>query len=200
MRKPLSVLAVIALTGTMTVALAGTAGAKGGGGSTTTTTPKVAKVTTCQVKTAQQGITQAMTAFLTGGSPAVSMKYIDQGSKIGQSYQESKDADTAAGLTSPSKPTYPTGVKAQCVGKTKANFTYDLYIKDLTTGTTTAPLGLNESGNALIKKGVWYVSASTVCDLTDAGISSAPPAQLAQVTAAATACYQAIGQTLPPAS
>ena len=194
MRKPLSVLAVIALTGTMTVALAGTAGAKGGG------TPKVPKVTSCQVKTAQLGITQAMTAFLTGGTPAVSMKYIDQGAKIGAAYQASKDADTAAGLTSPTKPTYPTGVKAQCVGKTKANFTYDLYLKDLTTGTTTAPLGLNESGNALIKKGVWYVSASTVCDLTDAGISSAPPAQLAAITAAATECYTAIGQTLPPAS
>ena len=194
MRKPLSVLAVIALTGTMTVALAGTAGAKGGG------TPKVPKVTSCQVKTAQLGITQAMTAFLTGGSTTVAMKYIDQGAKIGAAYESSKAADTAAGLTSASKPTYPVDVKAQCTGKTKANFTYDLCLKDLTTGTTTAPLGLNASGNALIKKGVWYVSASTVCDLVDSGISSAPPAQLAQVTAAATQCYTAIGQTLPPAS
>ena len=198
MRKPLSVLAVIALTGTMTVALTGTAVAKGGGGSKST--PKVPKVTSCQVKTAQLGITQAMTAFLTGGAVTVAMKYIDQGAKIGAAYESSKAADTAAGLTSPTKPTYPISVKAQCTGKTKANFTYDLYLKDLTTGTTTAPLGLNASGNALIKKGVWYVSASTVCDLVDSGISSAPPAQLAQVTAAATACYTAIGQPLPPAS
>jgi len=193
MRKPLSVLAVIALTGTMTVALAGTAGAKGGGGSTTTTTPKPVKVTKCQTKTATQGITTAMTAFLTSGNATGAMKYIDQGSKIAASYSQSQAADTAAGLTSPTKPSYPTGIKVQCTSKTAANFTFDLYVKDLTTGTTTAPLGLSENGNALIKKGTWYVSASTVCDL--AAASPAPGAQ-----AAVAACYQAIGLPVPPAS
>lgn len=190
MRKPLSMLAVIALTGTMTVALTGTAFAKGGGGSST---PKVPKVTSCQTKTATLGITQAMTAFLSGGSAAASMKYVDQGAKIGPSYVASQAADTAAGLTSPTKPTYPTGVKVQCTGKTKANFTYDLYIKDLTTGTTGAPLGLSENGDALIKKGVWYISGSTVCDLTAA--SPAPGA-----VAASAQCYMAIGLPVPPAS
>jgi hypothetical protein len=197
MRKPLSVLAVIGLTGTMTVALTGTAFAAG---TTTTTAPKIAKVTKCQTKTATPGITRALMSFLTGGNAAAAMKYVDQGSKIGTSYEQSQAADTAAGLTSPQKPTLPEAVKVQCTGATKANFSYSLYFKDLTTGTTTAPL-TTASGDALIKKGVWFISPTTVCDLSDAAISSvSDPTLKAQVTTAVTNCYQAIGQTLPPAS
>jgi hypothetical protein len=189
MKKSVAVLAVAVLAGTMSAALAGPAGAKGGGGSTTTTTAP--KVTKCVTKTATQGITQAMNSFLSG-NPAIAMKYIDQGAKIGASYQLSEQLDTAAGLTSATKLTLPINVKVTCKGSTKANFQYDLYMKDTTTGTTTPPLGLNQGGDALIKKGVWYVSALTVCDLEAAAGSAA-----AQAT---NQCYMAIGQPVPPAS
>ena len=202
MRKPISVLAALTLSGIMTVALTGTAVAKGGGGSTTSTTvPKETKVTSCQAKSAQKDLTAALYVFLTGGNATKSMQYIQNGSKIGQSYEQSQAADIAAGLTSASKPSLPTGVKVTCTSKTAANFTYDLYLKDLTTGTTTAPLGLNASGNAILKKGVWFISTSSVCDLMDGAISSvSDPTLKAQVTAAVTACYAAIGESLPPAS
>jgi hypothetical protein len=188
MKKSVAVLAVAVLAGTMGAALAGPAGAKGGGGTKTTT---VRKVTKCVTKTAVAGITQAMNAFLSG-DPTIAMKYVDQGAKIGASYQLSEQLDTAAGLTSATKLTLPINVKATCTGSTKANFTYDLYMKDKTTATTTAPLGLNEAGNALIKKGVWYISATTVCDLENGAGSVA-----AQAT---NMCYTAIGESVPSAS
>ena len=185
MKKSVAVLAVAVLAGTMSAALAGPAGAKG---TTPTTVPKVTK---CVSKTAVAGITQAMNDFLSG-DPTIAMKYVDQGAKIGASYQLSEQLDTAAGLTSATKLTLPINVKATCKGATKANFTYDLYMKDKTTSTTTPPLGLNEAGDALIKKGVWYISATTVCDLENGAGSVA-----AQAT---NMCYAAIGQSVPPAS
>ena len=185
MKKSVAVLAVAMLAGTMSAALAGPAGAKG---TTPTTVPKVTK---CVTKTAVAGITQAMNDFLSG-DPTIAMKYVDQGAKIGASYQLSEQLDTAAGLTSATKATLPINIKATCKGSTKANFTYDLYMKDKTTSTTTPPLGLNEAGDALIKKGVWYISATTVCDLENGAGSVA-----AQAT---NACYMAIGQPVPPAS
>jgi len=155
MRKPLSVLAAAALAGTMVVTLSGTAFAAGNGGSA-----KPVKVTTCQVKSATAGITAAMALYLAGipagGSPATALKYIDQGSKIAASYQASQQVDTAAGLTSATQLTQPTAVKVKCNGKTKANFQYSIFLKDKTTGTTTAPL-TTASGDALIKNGHWYV-------------------------------------------
>jgi hypothetical protein len=187
MKKSVAVLAVAVLAGTMSAALAGPAGAK----SSPTTTTTVPKVTKCSSKTAVAGLTRAMNSFLSG-NPAIAMKYIDQGDKIGASYQLSEQLDTAAGLTSATKMTLPINIKVTCTGATKANFQYDLYMKDTTTGTTTPPLGINQSGDALIKKGVWYVSALTVCDLEAAAGSVA-----AQAT---NACYMAIGAPVPPAS
>jgi hypothetical protein len=187
MKKSVAVLAVAVLAGTVGTALAGPAGAKPGGSTTSTTVPKVTK---CVSKTAVQGITQAMNAFLSGNQ-AIAMKYIDQGDKIGASYALSQQLDTAAGLTSATKLTLPVNIKVTCKG-TKANFSYDLYMKDTTTGTTTPPLGLNQGGDALIKKGVWYVSALTVCDLENAA---------GAVAATATSqCYGAIGAQVPPPS
>ena len=185
MKKAVAVLAVAVLAGTTSAVLAGPAGAKG---TTPTTVPKVTK---CQTKTAVAGITQAMSSFLSG-NPAIAMKYIDQGDKIGASYQLSEQLDTAAGLTSATKTTHPVSIKVTCKGSTKANFTYDLYMLDTTTGTTTPPLGLNQGGDALIKKGVWYVSALTVCDLEAAAGSVA--------ATATNQCYSAIGAPIPPAS
>ncbi len=202
MRKSISVLAVGALTGILAVALAGTAGAATGPkGTSTTTVPKETKVTSCQAKSAQKDLTAALYVFLTGGNATKSMTYIQNGSKIGQAYEQSAAADIAAGLTKASEPSLPTGVKVMCTSKTAANFTYDLYLKDLTTGTTGPPLGLNASGNAILTKGVWYISTSSVCDLMDGAISDvSDPTLKAQVTTAVTACYAAIGETLPPAS
>ncbi len=186
MRKILAVLAATALGATMAAAVAGPAGAKG-----TSPTKPVPKVTSCQTKTAIAGITQAMQAFLSG-DPSIAMKYVDQGNLIGASYQLSEQLDTAAGLTSSTSLTLPTKIGVKCQGKTKATFTYDLYIKDKTTSTTGPPLGLNEAGDALIKKGVWYISAATVCDL-----ESGAGAVAAQ---ASNECYSAVGLPVPPAS
>ena len=172
------------------VALAAAAPA-GAAGTTTTTTPKSPKVTTCSTKTAVQGVTLAMDDFLSG-DPSIAMKYVNQGALIGASYQLSEQLDTAAGLTSATSLTLPTKVGVKCEGKTKANFTYDLYIKDKTTSTTGPPLGLNEAGDALIVKGHWLISASTVCDL-----ESGAGAVAAQ---ASNECYSAVGLPVPPAS
>ncbi len=184
MKKSVAVLAVAVLAGTVGTALAGPAGAKS---TPTTTVPKVSK---CQTKTAQAGITRSMTLVLTNAPNAT--QYVDQGDKLAASYALSGQLDTAAGLNPPNQLHFPTKVTVTCKGSTKATFTYDLYVQDKTTSTTGAPLGLNFAGDALIKKGAWYVSALTICDLE--GQAGAAAAQ------ATNACYAAIGQTPPPAS
>src|ERR1039457_6678419 len=177
MKKSVAVLAVAMLAGTMSAALAGPAGAKG---TTPTTVPKVTK---CVTKTAAAGITRAMTLVL-AGDPTMAMKYVNQGAKLAASYNLSNQLDTAAGLTNSNTLTAPMNVQVKCTGNTKANFTYGLLQTNKTTGTTT-PVAVTESGDALIKKGVWFVSGTTVCDLENAAGSSA-----AQAT---NMCYAAIG-------
>lgn len=189
MRKQwVAVLGTAALGAAMALAAAAPAGAAG---TTTTTTPKSPKVTTCSSKTALQGITVAMDDFLSGNANIFST-YVDQGAKIGPSYLLSEQLDTAAGLTSPTMLTLPIQVTVKCNGKHTATFTYGLYIKDKTTGTTGPPLGITEAGDALIKNGHWFISASTVCDL-EAG-AGAVAAQ------ASNECYTAAGLPVPPAS
>jgi hypothetical protein len=194
MKKSVAVLAAAVLAGTMGAALAGPAGAKG---TTPTTVPKVTK---CVTKTATAGITQAMTLVL-AGDPTTAMKYVDQGAKLAASYNLSNQVDTQSGINNPAQLHLPTSIKVTCKGSTKANFTYDLFVKDKTTATTGPPLGLSFGGDALIKKGVWYISGTTVCDLAGQAIGAvSDPTLKAQITAAVTACYTAIGQTAPPVS
>ena len=182
-------LAAAALGTVLALAAAVPAGAKGSG-TTTTTTPKSPKVTSCSVKTATQGITVAMNDFLSGNQ-AIAGTYVDQGAKIIPSYVLSSQLDAAAGLLPPHTVTLPTHVTVKCNGKNTATFTYGLYFKDLTTSTTGPPLETT-GGDALIKNGHWFISASTVCDL-EAG-AGAVAAQ------ASNECYTAAGLPIPPSS
>ncbi|HEY6317164.1 MAG TPA: hypothetical protein VI462_04655 [Acidimicrobiia bacterium] len=183
-------LGAAALGTVMALAAAVPAGAKGGG-TTTTTQPKSPKVTSCSTSTAKTGITVAMDDFLSGNSN-LAFTYVDMGSKIAPSYALSEQLDTAAGLTSPTSITLPTMITVKCNGKHTLTFTYGLYLKDKTTSTTGAPLGITEAGDALIEHGHWFISASTVCDL-----ESGAGAVAAQ---ASNECYTAAGLPIPPSS
>ena len=184
MRKSLAVLAAVGLVATMAVAFAGPAGAKGSPGGGNKPPPKEKK---CSAKTSSKGITFAFTQFLVAPAAADKVKYVDNGAVLAQVVQQSAAAAAALGLTKPTQDTIPVSVKVQCTGKTAANFTFDLQFKDKTTGTTAAPLGLHQAGDAILKGGTWFISASTVCDLTEL--------EAAQY---GTACFQAAGLPVPP--
>jgi hypothetical protein len=179
MRKSIAAFAAVALGATMTVvAAAGTAGASA-----------ASKETKCSSSSAK-GIKKSWNQFLGAPTAAQKVKYVDQGAKIQDSVDKSNAAALAAGLTKPTQTNVSTSVTVTCNGKTKANFTFDLQFKDKTTGTTTPPLGLHQSGDAILKNGTWYISGSTVCDLS--ALSTDPASK-----AAVQECYQALGLQVP---
>jgi hypothetical protein len=183
MRKSLAVLAAVGLVATMAVAFAGPAGAKG-----TPKPSKPAKESKC-TKNSKKGITYSLTQFFTAPTAAGKVAYVVNGAALQQVVDQSNTAAQQLGLTKAGQNTIPVGVAVQCTGKTAANFTFDLQFQDATTGTTVAPLGLKVSGDAVIKKGGWLISAATVCDLTQM--------ESAQF---GTACYNAAGLPVPPAA
>jgi hypothetical protein len=193
MRKSLAVIAAVGLVATTVVAFAGPAGAKG------TPKPKSpgkpAKESKCNPKTSAKGITYSFTQFLTGGTPAAEVAYVDQGSKLESIVGQGLAAARSGGLLPANVNTIPVSLKAKCTSKTHANVTYSLVFQDKTTSTTGAPL-VTESGDAILKKGTWYVTPTDVCDLFQMLVAAAPNAPKTLVSD----CYTTAGLPVPPAA
>lgn len=182
MRKTFAALGAVALAVTMSLSLAGPAAAKGGG---TSGPPKDTK---CG-KQSQKGILFAFTQFLSAPTAAQKVKYVDNGAALTTVIDQSNTAAQQLGLEKAGQVTSPVGLTIKCTGKSAATFSTDLQFKDTTTGTTAPPLGLKIAGDALLKSKTWLISSTTVCDLTQM--------ESAQY---GTACYQAAGLPVPPAS
>jgi hypothetical protein len=185
MRKSLAVLATIGLVATMAVTFAGPAAAKGGPKPGTPKPPP--KETKCSSSSAK-GITYSFLQFLTPGTPNA-LGYVQNGQPLGTVYNAAFGAAKTAGLLKYN--TIPISVVAKCTGKTTAMFTYDLQMKDATTGTTSAPLGIHNAGGAVLVKGHWQITPQTVCDLINL-IGMALPG-----VPYGAQCYQAAGLPVP---
>jgi hypothetical protein len=133
-----------------------------------------AKVTDCKKdKKLNPNITKALDAYLTGATSADQMKFVQNGAKIVPFSEQSRQEAAAKGQTSADTKTLTFGLKATCDGKKAATFTYDLALNVPKSATTTPTkgAGLNFSGDAVLdtKKGVWLISALTICDLLGGG-------------------------------
>jgi hypothetical protein len=187
MRKSLAGLAAVGLVATMAVAFAGPAGAKGTTPTTTKPPPKESKCSSSSVK----GIAYSMNGFLTAKGGTAKVVYINNGSNLASLMDQTFAAAAQAGLIKPGVDSVPTAVQSKCTGKTAATFTYDLQMKDETTGTTGAPLGLHNAGGAVLVKGHWKITPQTVCDLTNLIGMTLPGATFG------TQCYQMSGLPVP---
>jgi hypothetical protein len=181
MRKRLAVLLTVVLGATFFVATATGASAS-----------VASKETKCNAKKSAKGIEKSFNTFFLGKTGVDKVKNVDltkeEAVGVAAAIQKSSDAAAAGGQTQTGRDTLSTSIVVTCQGKTKASFSYDLYFKDTTTGTTTPPLGLSFLGDAALKKGVWKISGATVCDLT---------AQNPASPDAGADCYKAIGLDVP---
>jgi hypothetical protein len=126
------------------------------------------KITDCKKdKNLEANITKAFNAYLGGLTTAEKLKYIEDGPKIAPISDEGAAAAAAAGQTSTDTATQIFKVTATCDGKKAATFTYDLgRVPRPITGPPSTGFGLSFAGDAVLdKKGVWLISAATVCDL-----------------------------------
>ena len=128
------------------------------------------KITNCKKdKNLNANIAKAFDQYLSGDTTADKLKYIQDGDKIAPISDEGAAAAAAAGQTNTSTTTLTYNVQAKCDGKKAATFTYDLAtgVPKPVTAPPTKGLGLNFAGDAVLdkKKGVWLISAGTICDL-----------------------------------
>jgi len=145
---------------------------------------------TCNPKTAARGIAAAFNQFLAAPTAPEKVKFVDQGTKVEAAVGTSSQVTLTSGRSSPPLQDVAVNLEVTCTAKTKATFAFDLQLKQSTTGATTPPLGLRQPGEAVLKKGTWYVTALTVCDF--AALSPDPGNQ-----PAVAACYQALGRPVP---
>ncbi len=150
-------------------------------------TPNVA---TCNPKTAARGIAAVFNEFLAAPTAAEKVKFVDQGTKVEGAVGKSNLATLTAGRSGPPLQDVAVNLEVTCTAKTKATFAFDLQLKQTTTGATPPPLGLRQPGQAVLKKGTWYVTALTVCDF--AALSPDPANRPAVAE-----CYQALGRVVP---
>ena len=130
---------------------------------------KEKKITDCKKdKNLDANIAKAFDTYLSGDTTAIKMSLVEDGDKIAPISDKGAAAALANGQTNSSTTTQTFNVQATCDGKKAATFTYDLAtgIPKPVTAPPTKGLGLNFAGDAVLsKKGVWLVSALTVCDL-----------------------------------
>lgn len=136
---------------------------------------KPAKITDCKKdKSLNANITKAFDTYLSGDTTDQQMSLVEKGDVLKPIAEESAAATKASGQ-SPKEgfTTLSYGVKAACDGKKAATFSYDLSlgVPKPVTGPATSGAGLSFKGDAVLdaKKGVWLVSAATLCDLWGAG-------------------------------
>jgi hypothetical protein len=145
---------------------------------------------TCSPKSAARGIAAAFNQFLAAPTAPEKVKFVDQGTKVEAAVSQSSQVTLTSGRSSPPLQDVAVNLEVTCTAKTKATFAFDLQLRQSTTGATTPPLGLRQPGEAVLKKGIWYVTALTVCDF--AALSPDPANQ-----PAVAACYQALGRPVP---
>jgi hypothetical protein len=128
---------------------------------------KAKKVTSCQKdKKLDENIAKAFNQYLGAETTAEKLKYVQDGDKIAPISDEGAAAAAAAGQTSSATATQIYKVTATCDGKKAATFTYDLgVVPRPISGPPSTGFGLNFAGDAVLVKGVWFVSGATVCDL-----------------------------------
>jgi hypothetical protein len=175
--------AVVALGVSVTAALTA-AGAQG------TVAPKAAPRAGCDPKTVVKGISAAFDQFLAGATATEKVRLVDQGAKIQDAVDKSTQAALAAGREKPPLLEVAANLAATCTAKSKATFSYDLQLRQASTGVTTPPLGLHQPGEAVLKKGTWYVTALTACAFAALNPDDANKAAVAE-------CYQALGHDVP---
>lgn len=134
------------------------------------------KVTSCkQDKKINENIAKAFDAFLSGTVVADQVKYVQNGDKVAPFVQEGLQEAADKGQSTSDTMTLTFGVDATCDGKKAATFSYDLALGVARTPPTSAlkGAGLSFQGDAILdtKKGQWYISALTICDLIAAGNS-----------------------------
>jgi hypothetical protein len=183
-KQALAAVAAVTLGAPMAVVLSAT-----GVGATAVTkaTPTVA---TCSSKTAAKGIAAAFNQFLAAPTISEKVRFVDQGTKVQAAVAKTNQATLTSGRSTPPLQDVAVNFEVTCTAKTKATFAFDLQLKRSATGATTPPLGLRQPGEAVLKKGTWYVTALTVCDF--AALSPDPANQPAVAE-----CYQALGRPVP---
>lgn len=154
----------------------------------TTVTKATPNRAACNAKTARKGIAAVFNQFLAAPTAAEKVKFVDQGPKVEAAV--GKSAQVA--LTSGRQKLQDVAVKLEvtCTAKTKATFAFDLQLKQTATGATTPPLGLRQPGEAVLRKGAWYITALTVC-----GLAALNPDEADRP--AVTECYRALGREVP---
>ena len=127
------------------------------------------KITDCKKdKALAANIQKAFNQYLTADTAADKMKYVEDGTKIIPISEEGSRVAAANGQTSSTTTTAATDIQPTCDGKKAATFSYDLAIglpKPLTVVPSTG-IGLDFAGDAVLtKKGVWFITGATICDL-----------------------------------
>jgi hypothetical protein len=128
----------------------------------------------------------AVVAAVTLGGPVIAL-LTARGAGAGVT---AKSTPKGSGREKPPLQDVATNLEVTCTAKTRATFTFDLQLKQPATGVTTPPLGLHQPGEAVLRKGTWYVTAPTACAFT---ALNPDPANQAPVVA----CYQALGRPVP---
>lgn len=120
------------------------------------------KITNCKKdKKLDENIAKSFQAFLSRSPGHEDL--LEKGDVLAQFIEEGRRANP-----NPTNKTWVVDLQATCDGKKAATFTYDLALTDATaTSAPTKGLGLNFAGDAILdkKKGIWLISALTVCDL-----------------------------------
>jgi len=149
---------------------------------------KPAKITDCKKdKNLNANIAKAFDTYLAGDTTAAKMQFIQDGDKVAPISDEGSRLAAANGQTNTTTATQTYNLQAKCDSKTAATFTYDLgTVPKPVTAPPTKGFGLNFGGDAVLdkKKGVWLISAATVCDLIG---------QNPQTPGLGDKCLQAIG-------
>jgi hypothetical protein len=128
---------------------------------------KQKKITSCKKdKNLDENIAKAFNQYLGATTTTEKLTYVEDGAKIAPISDEGAAAAAAAGQTNPTTATQIYKVTATCDGKKAATFNYDLgVVPRPITGPPATGFGLNFAGDAVLQKGVWLISAATICDL-----------------------------------
>jgi hypothetical protein len=130
---------------------------------------KSKKITDCKKdKALAANIQKAFNTYLQADTATAKMEFVEDGEKIIPISEEGSRVAAASGQTSSATTTAAVDIQATCDGKKAAAFTYDLAIglpKPVTVVPSTG-IGLDFAGDAVLtKKGVWFITGATICDL-----------------------------------
>ncbi len=146
--------------------------------------------TSCSPKTTGKAVAAAFNQYLAASAPVEKVAVVDQGAKVLDAVAKNTAVMVAAGRDQPALQERAVNVAVVCAARTAAHFTFDLQLRQATTGVTTAPLGVHQPGDAVLKKGAWYLTALTVCAFLALNPDPANEPAVAE-------CHQAVGRAVP---